>query len=189
MADADLRPAWILSSIVVNDHTTAHPRCAACSLFLVTAALFLVTAARTPSSHFVSLTRGCWPLGPKPQQKQEPRPQISQRVWSSQISGAHPLAQSCPLSQRLFYRCLTPLVDCHLRTCLLRTCLTVGACRAEVKEEAAAADTTIGVTGHIVHLRYAHLNCSLPYSCPKLLDEPLFGVGRQKQKQKGQERR
>ena len=94
MADADLRQAWILSSIVVNDHTTAHPRCAACSLFLVTAALFLVTAARTPSSDFVSLTRGCCPLGSKPQQKQEPRPQISQRVWSSQISGANPLAHA-----------------------------------------------------------------------------------------------
>jgi hypothetical protein len=66
---------------------------------------------------------------------------------------------TCPLSQRLFYRCLfyrclTPLVDCHFRTCL-----TVGACRAEVKEEAAAADTTIGVTRHVVDLRYAaHLN-------------------------------
>ena len=67
---------------------------------------------------------------------------------------------TCPLSQRLFYRCLfypclTPLVDCDLRTCLLRTCLIVGTCRAEVKKEAAAADTTISVTGHIVHLRYA----------------------------------
>ena len=65
--------SWNLTSIVVDDHTTTYPRCAACSLFVVTAALFLVTAARTPSSHFVSLTRGCWPLGPKPQQKQEPR--------------------------------------------------------------------------------------------------------------------
>jgi hypothetical protein len=180
--------SWNLTSIVVDDHTTTYPRCAACSLFLV-------TAARTPSSHFVSLTRGCWPLGPKPQQKQEPRPQISQRVWSWQISGAHPLAHAPCLSVSSTAVSSTA-VSLHwwiaisaLRTCLLRTCLTVGACRAEVKEEAATADTTIGVTDHIVHLRYTHLNCSLPYSCPKLLDERLFGVGRQKQKQQGQELR
>ena len=172
--------SWNLTSIVVDDHTTTYPSCS----------LFLVTAARTPSSHSVSLTRGCWPLGPKPQQKQEPRPQISQRVWSSQISGAHPLAHAPCLSVS------STAVSLHwwvaisaLRTFLLRTCLTVGACRAEVKEEAATADTTIGVTDHIVHLRYTHLNCSLPYSCPKLLDERLFGVGRQKQKQQGQELR
>ena len=122
-------------------------------------------------------------------------PQISQRVWSWQISGAHPLAHAPCLSVSSTAVSSTA-VSLHwwiaisaLRTCLLRTCLTVGACRAEVKEEAATADTTIGVTDHIVHLRYTHLNCSLPYSCPKLLDERLFGVGRQKQKQQGQELR